>query len=147
MAKTGKERGGRLWHIVEEVCFIILPFIVMGIVKYSRGKLGDLANEPEWSVIAAVLCGQTIIRFTKLTIGMTARYNVDRSFVSACIAALLALVLVPSLTLLTLIVGDESKPIEFVRNAQVLVFAVSVSAFIFVLYIERTIDRRHGTKG
>ena len=48
--------------IIGELSFILLPFLVMTLIYIYKNNLNHLLKEPEWSLTASVLFGQSIIK-------------------------------------------------------------------------------------
>ncbi len=144
----GNNKSGHTSIIIEELCFILLPFIVLGIVEASKSEWINIFDEPEWSILAAVLYGQTIIRLAKMTVEMTVSYKIDRRFFTALIACIIALLLVPSLTILTLVVERKpSAPNLFLQWSQVILFGIATIVFIIALLAEKNVKEKHANKG
>jgi len=58
------------FSIIAEICFIILPFIVILFMKLIKSDIEELLQTSDWSLASAILFGQTIV---KLVMGVSAR--------------------------------------------------------------------------
>jgi len=120
---------------LSELCFILLPFVVIIITFGFKENLIDIFKIPEWSLASSVMFGQTIIKVI-YTIGKNygkgnylPYYNTG-AFVSLIILFGLA----PSLTVLSLIFTINDVPIWLI----VLQFILFILA-IFIFYLVNTI--------
>lgn len=82
-----------------ELLFVLLPFIVIGITLAHRGEFRTILLIPEWSIVSAVIVGQTIVKLTSAGIGKT---NVKKEAVILIISILLVCLLVPILIILAI---------------------------------------------
>ncbi|AOT10439.1 hypothetical protein [Pseudoalteromonas luteoviolacea] len=114
--------------ILTEYLFILLPFIVIGIVKTYSADFRGFIEAPDWSFAASILFGQLLV---KLVSGSLIHQKVIWQRVSLLIALILVFGLIPSLTTLTLILISEGKS-SFVIYAQVFLFVVA-SILFFIL--------------
>src|ERR1700756_3515315 len=80
-----------------ELMFVLLPFIVIGIALAHMGEFRTLLFIPEWSIVSAVIVGQSIVKVASSSIG---RVNVDKEWIVLAISILLVCLLVPILIIL-----------------------------------------------
>ncbi len=71
VSKEGKrkvEYDGKqvIYNMASESLFVLLPFIVIAMTLSHRGQLRLLFTLPEWSIVSAVIVGQTIVRLVSL---------------------------------------------------------------------------------
>lgn len=127
---NSKERKVQYNAIVTaEILFVLLPFIVIGIISFHKGDVSRIFSIPEWSLASAILVGQTIV---KLISGLLAKpREIVWEKVALLLAILIVLVLVPSLIVLTLVMISEEVPLWLILF-QVSVFFLSV--FLFYKY-------------
>lgn len=111
-----------------EFLFILLPFVVSGIVFSSKGEYLSLLQMPEWSLAAAVLFGQSLVKFISGILANKGTYRARWERVALGIAFLIVVGLVPCLIVLSLILmrGHPSLALSFV---QIGIFAFGVAAF------------------
>lgn len=116
--------------VIAELLFVLLPLVVVGIVLlvYRNEGLAALLVSPEWSFLAAILMGQSIVKFVT---GMLGNRDLVPERIAATVAAVIVLGLVPSLTVLALILA-EKKPGPLLVDAQIGLFALSLLAFVFL---------------
>jgi hypothetical protein len=115
-------------YAISELCFVLLPFVVMLIVFSFIGRVVDIFEVPEWSILASVMFGQSIIKIIHYvgTMGGIYRYNVG-----AAIALIILLGLVPSLVVLSLVFIIKPLP-QWLAIFQLILFTFSVVSFTFM---------------
>jgi hypothetical protein len=98
-----------LFGVAAELLFVILPFIVLIIVVgYREQGMWHLLAAPDWSLGAAVLIGQSIV---KLVAGVTAsRRERPWERTALVVAVLIVILLVPSLVVLALMQISDKPP-------------------------------------
>ena len=89
-----------------EFLFILLPFIVSGIIFSHKGNYSKLFEMHEWSLAAAVLIGQSLIKFISGMLANRVTYTVHWERVAFAIAFLIVAGLAPSLIILSLVLVD-----------------------------------------
>ena len=111
---------------IGELAFIILPFVVMTITFNFNGNIIEIIKQPEWSLAASVMFGQSIIRMLHAVArGSREIYHYR---VGAFFALIILFGLVPSLTTLSLIFTGDDTPTWLIW-LQLTLFVLS--AFIF----------------
>lgn len=117
-----------LLSLLAELLFIILPLLVWGFVfTLHQGKdLAQLVHTPEWSFAASILFGQGLVKFVA---GVTKARALVWERVAAVVAACIVLGLIPSLTVLALIMITATPQPELIA-AQLVLFALSVVGFV-----------------
>jgi hypothetical protein len=114
--------------VLSELLFILLPLLVLTIVLLYKGKtVGALLATPEWSFGAALLFGQTLVKF--VSGAAQSRWVWER--VALVVSMIIVLGLAPSLTVLALILSSEPAPIALVIT-QLALFVVGVGVFLWV---------------
>jgi len=116
-----------IYNIISETLFVLLPFIVIGMTIGHRGQLHLLFTLPEWSIVSAVIVGQTIVR--AVSVLLNREIPRKEGFV-LFIAALLVLLLVPVLILLAIVLTSDTVSLSL-EIVQTLFFALSLIAFAF----------------
>jgi hypothetical protein len=109
-----------------EILFVVLPFIVIGITLAHRGEFRTILYIPEWSIVSAVIVGQSIVKIAS-TLG---RDKVKKEPIVLVISALLVCLLVPILIILA--IALTSQTISFSLAITQAIFFV-LSALIFWL--------------
>lgn len=111
-----------------EFLFILLPFVVSGIVFSHKGDYSKLLRMPEWSLAASVLIGQSLVKFISGMLANRTVYTARWERVAFAISFLIVIGLVPSLIILALVLleGAESLGLTI---AQGVIFGVGVLAF------------------
>ena len=103
-----------------KMLFILLPFIVIGMVLVYRGEFGSIFYMPEWSLASSVLFGQAIARFAG-----AAAEGTRGERVSLTIAVLIVVCLVPSLVILSMALLGNPVTTRL-AVAQMVLFAVAL---------------------
>lgn len=111
--------------MLAEVLFILLPFIVMSIVFSTQGKILSLFSEAEWSFAASVLAGQAVVRLSAIA---ASRKLSGGSYLSLILAAIIVLILVPSVLVLGLVLAANPVPAGLIV-AQLILFSLALVAF------------------
>jgi hypothetical protein len=124
-----------------ELLFVALPFIVIAIIQVYRGHYRSFFYVPEWSIVASVIGGQTVVKFLK-AISHIKEQDTDR--VLLAVSALIVLLLIPDLALMTIVLLSPSMSLSL-AVAQVALFGVSLLAFCLACFFERGLsaEREH----
>jgi hypothetical protein len=145
--RDAEKFGSRIWFnaflvAVTEVLFVVVPFIVIGAVVIYQGHFRSLLLMPEWSIVGAVIGGQTIVKFLK-AIHNLKQSDVDR--VILAVTALIVLVVIPDLCILTIVLLSPSISI-YLAITQGVLFSVSLFVFAFSCFLERgyVLEKQHG---
>jgi hypothetical protein len=111
-----------------ELLFILLPFLVYGIIFTINNTPANLLQLPEWSFATSILFGQTIVKFVSTI--TSKRFTTKSERVALIVALLLVLGVVPSLVVLIFMVTAAS-PSDGLMVAQITLFIVAVCIFLF----------------
>src|SRR2546423_4677728 len=117
-----EEKRETIFLVTAEVLFVLLPFFIIGLLFYFKGKFHELGTQPEWALAASVISGQAIVKcisgFLSMPKGRSAWQKV-----SLWITVAIFFSLTPSLLILTLVFTGEGAhtPTALVR-AQIAVF-------------------------
>lgn len=122
-------------YIIGELCFIILPFLVMTLIFANEKNLSKIFDQPEWSLTAAVVFGQSIIRMIHTIIKVGKKNNVYHYNVGALIALLILFGLVPSLIILALIYTSEVVALWHIIT-QMILFILSIIVFCLICKLQ-----------
>jgi hypothetical protein len=113
--------------LLAELCFFLLPFIVISIIDLTKGEWIKLIQTADWALASTLLFGQTIV---KLVMGVAAR---EQSFPHQMYGLLTALIivlgLVPSITILTIFQIYSELSITLVI-VQFILLAAAVATFL-----------------
>ena len=124
-----KSTDARLVGVFPEFLFVLLPLVVILIVRLSQGQIGTILSWPEISFASAVLFGQTIVKIVSGTAAVDEACNWQN--VAAVVSAFIVLGLVPSLTILGLIL-IRTTPSTGLGIAQIILLILSsMSTFSF----------------
>jgi len=116
--------------LASEWLFVVLPLVVITIVMSTKGSFFEIISSPEWSFAAAVLFGQTIVKSVSVAI-IRGGDNLHWERVIVTVAALIVIGLIPTLTILSLIL--VSDPIsQGLVIAQIALFVLSVISYFFL---------------
>jgi len=116
-----------IFFLIREISFVLLPLIVISIVFTIKYGTSKLLYTPEWSFASTLLFGQTIIRLSSASAAAGSKIDITTGFM----ALLIALGLVPSLTLLTLILVLENVSFGLMTS-QIILFAFAILVY-FIL--------------
>jgi ABC-type polysaccharide transport system permease subunit len=126
LAKDGDSNAFSL--VGAEFLFILLPFVVSGIVFSYRGEFSRLLYMPEWSLAASVLVGQALVKFISGMLANSGKYTVHWERIALAISFLIVLCLVPSLIILSLVLSADA-PSRGLAIAQLVMFVIGVGVF------------------
>lgn len=119
--------------LMAEVLFMILPFVVTGIVFSYQGVLLKLIYLPEWSLASSVLMGQALVKYISAILSSQNRTELPWQRVALNLSFLIVLGLVPSLLILSLVLIAE--PYSYSNRlavSQIVLFIFGlISFFIF----------------
>ncbi|MDQ1591607.1 MAG: hypothetical protein QOG71_2234 [Pyrinomonadaceae bacterium] len=116
--------------LLAEVLFIILPFIVTGIVFSYQGVPLKIIYLPEWSLASSVLMGQALVKYISNILSSKGQRNLHWERVALSLSALIVFGLAPSLLILSLILVTDpfSKGLAI---SQIVLFLLGLLAFFF----------------
>jgi ABC-type polysaccharide transport system permease subunit len=129
MSKQARNSHKNAYAILgAEFLFILLPFIVSGIVFSYKGHYSKLLDMHEWSLAACVLIGQSLVKFISGMLANKDVYTARWERVAFAISFLIVAGLVPSLIILSLVLidGVHSRGLAI---AQVGIFVLAVVVF------------------
>ena len=127
--KNNKKEKQVYGYLIGELSFILLPFLVMTLIYTDKNNLDRIFEEPSWSLTAAVLFGQSIIKMIHIVVKASMNgISIKHYNVGAFISLLILLGLVPSLVVLSLIYNHDIVPIWLII-LQMIVFALSIISY------------------
>jgi hypothetical protein len=109
-----------------QLLFVILPFIVIAITLGHRGQLGSIFFLPEWSIVSAVIVGQTIVKVVSISLGKNVK--AEREPIVLMVSILLVCLLVPTLVVLSIVLTSDKVSISMAASQAVL-FLLSAMVF------------------
>jgi hypothetical protein len=115
-----------------EWLFAILPLIVLTIVMAHLGKLSNVLESAEWSFGASILTGQSVVRFVA---GALKARKLALPRVLLVISAVFVLIVVPSNTILALVLAGEFShdPVSsLMATTQAGLFVIASLLFVLV---------------
>jgi cobalamin biosynthesis protein CobD/CbiB len=121
-----------------DLCFILLPFIVIAIVLALTGRIRELLYIPEWSIATPVVVGQTISRMVSGVINR----SVDKEPIVFMLCAIIVVLLVPSLIILGFVLEAPRVTTAMATTQMVLFVAGVVVSFAMTSLI---FDVEHNT--
>ncbi|HKD81517.1 MAG TPA: hypothetical protein VKH81_17625 [Candidatus Angelobacter sp.] len=124
------ERPKVVSGLTAEVAFAILPLLVILMVFLTMHNLSSFFASPEWSFGAAILFGQSFIRFVT---GLVHGGKAAQGPVALIIAVLLVFGLTPSMVSLVVILqsGETHSPLSiWMQVLQVALFAFASVAYV-----------------
>ena len=100
MARSnGAAESEALAATASELLFILLPFVVIAVVLWSRDKLPEVTSRPDFPLAAALLFGQAVV---KLISGAIKHGHARGPMVRLAVAAGIVFGLTPSLVVLVI---------------------------------------------
>jgi hypothetical protein len=108
-----------------ELLFVLLPFIVIAITLAHRSEFRTIFFIPEWSIVSAVIVGQSIVKMASSSAGNVA---VNKENAVLVISILLVCLLVPVLVTLAIILTSENVSMTM-ASSQATLFVIS--GFVF----------------
>ncbi len=114
--------------LCSEYLFILLPFIVIAIVKFSNNEsVIAFLSIADWSFAASILWGQTIIKIVSGSLSGTVAWQ----RLSFLVSILIVVCLVPTLVTLALMLMAK-VPSLFLISLQMFLFLTSTIAFFWI---------------
>jgi len=135
-AESNADGEKAMWVAGAEILFVLLPFLVIAIILSYKRALFSIFLLPEWSIVSAVINGQSLVKFVSATTGR----NGAHERVVFAVAALLVLLLVPSLVILSIVLSVEHVTFPLAMT-QCVMFIVSLVIFSLSSFIEDCFKR------
>jgi hypothetical protein len=124
--------------LAAELVFAFLPLLVILLVFYRAGRAGDWVYSTEWAFAAAILFGQSIVKFMS---GLSRGGRAAAGPVALTLALLLVFGLVPALFILTVSLttpqGEQPLSVGF-TVAQIALFVAASAAYLILGTIGET---------
>ena len=118
--------------LISELLFTLLPILVIMIVRGYETKYDLIFYNTEWSIMAIILFGQSIVKFSS---GIS---NSQRKFrwqlVSLIISVVIIFGLIPSIIILVINLLDSAKNFG-THLIQIILFGLSVLGYFLIGYL------------
>lgn len=139
------ERNRILCGLAAEVIFTILPLLLVLMVLFHVHRAGRLFTFPEWSFGAAILFGQSLVKFVSglLRGGAVAIGPVVLAVVSVIVLGLAPSLTVLTLTLLSLEQDTAVGPARWLQVVQVVLFVFGALAYLGLGTIGEMYDSKY----
>jgi len=116
--------------VAAEALFILLPFVVIGIVLWHKGDLARFPYMPEWAIAAAILVGLALVRFTTGLFQAGAEIRaLAWERVMLVFSGVIIFALVPSLLVLALVLVSSAVSL-YLALGQVALFVMGLALFL-----------------
>jgi hypothetical protein len=126
---SGDPEQAAFLGIVAEYLFVLLPLIVLVLTRFFRGHVSEVFSAAEWSFAAAILFGQTIVKFVS---GITKLdYKIGWQGVAVVVSLLIVLGLVPSLVALSVVLVSAQSSAGL-TIFQLVFFVLATAVFLSV---------------
>lgn len=114
--------------ILAELLFVLLPLVVIVIIRLYQGlSIGNIIQIPEISFAAAIIFGQIIAKL--VSAAAICDYKLNWQVLSLIVSCLIVFGLVPSLTILAIILISQIPPTS-IYLIQFLLFLASIMALL-----------------
>ena len=133
--KSKEESGRAFTSATSELLFVVLPFVVIAMTLGHRGQFRSILSLPEWSIVSAVIVGQTIVKFVSISVGR----SVKKELVVLVVSMLLVLLLVPVLVVLAIVLTSDVVSIAL-ATTQAVLFIISATVFFLGSIAEVVVD-------
>lgn len=114
--------------LLSEYLFILLPFIVIGMVKLYKSSLGDFFAAADWSFASAILFGQAIVKIVSAGV-------INKNSTSPRIVLIVTLLFIigvtPCLVLIAIILLNDANSI-YIMLTQVILYIIATSMFFWI---------------
>lgn len=124
-----KERHEAIYLVSAEVVFILLPFILTGIVLVNRGKFREFFSQPEWALAASVIMGQALVKVISGFLSIPTK-GLAWQKVSFGVAVVIGVFLAPALIIVSLVLNGGSASRALV-GLQIALFLMGLLLFFF----------------
>lgn len=126
------ERGRIITGLAAEVAFAVFPLLVVLMVTFRMEHPFGLFASPEWSFGAAILIGQTIVKFVS---GLMERREPGRGPVALALALLLVFGLAPAVVILVITLQAFEARLDpglWIKLGQVLIFTGAAIVYLLL---------------
>ncbi|MBI5295339.1 MAG: hypothetical protein HY869_07670 [Chloroflexi bacterium] len=124
--KGSKERLDARLVVYGELVFVALPFIIMFLLQIQKNSFGVIWKNPDWSIAATILSGQTLIRFGSGLTKYQGKKNWQKANLWQALIFSFALVCFSNFLVMQLV----SDPNVFFVFTQIPLFVLSACMFV-----------------
>jgi hypothetical protein len=123
-------RGIAVREALMELLFVLVPLLVlMFVLRANHYPWSRVFASEEWSFASVILMGQAVAKYVIRSIGHPA---VQRDRAGLVVAALIVLGLIPSVTILMIVLDSYPKePSDTLVGMQLFGFAAAVTCFMW----------------
>jgi hypothetical protein len=127
-----------------ELLFVFLPFLITVLALAYKKSIVSVFFVPEWALAAAILTGQTVVKF----ISGLMKYgeNINLGAVALVISGLIVLLLAPSLAILSFMLVSPT-PVLWLGVVQIVFFCISVFFYLLLGKVSEKIVNQFESKG
>jgi hypothetical protein len=121
-----------IYVLASEILFTILPLLILLIVRSYENKLELIFFNTEWSIMAIILFGQSIVKFSS---GISnSNLKIRWQLVSLIISIIIIFGLIPSIVILiiNLLAKENLYSMYFL---QIIMFLLSICTFFIIGYL------------
>jgi hypothetical protein len=119
-----------------ELFFTLLPILVLLIAFKYKSAPQNILFVTDWAFAAAVLSGQTIIKFISGL--LKSGFRINLGVIALIISGIFVFLLTPSLEVITLLVTSASPPI-WLSQLQLGLFFASIVVFLLLGNLSETL--------
>lgn len=123
-----------LGYIIGEFSFVILPFLVITLIHLYKGDIDHIFSSTEWSIVSAVIFGQSIIKLIHAIGKVHKTKNIMHYNIGAIVSLIIVVGLVPCLILLALISISCCVP-TWLQVIQIILFVLALVVFYFANWL------------
>ncbi|MBC5864637.1 hypothetical protein [Flavobacterium turcicum] len=121
-----------VYVLTSEILFTILPLLILLIVRSYENKLELIFFNTEWSIMAIILFGQSIVKFSSGISNSNLKFRWQ--LVSLIISIIIIFGLIPSIVILiiNLLAKENLYSMYFL---QIIMFVLSICTFFLIGYL------------
>ena len=121
-----------IYVLASEILFTILPLLILLIVRSYENKLELIFFNTEWSIMAIILFGQSIVKFSSGISNSNLKFRWQ--LVSLIISIIIIFGLIPSIVILiiNLLAKENLYSMYFL---QMIMFVLSICTFFIIGYL------------
>ncbi|PTX14702.1 hypothetical protein C8N40_110131 [Pontibacter mucosus] len=121
-----------IYILLSELLFTILPVFIVLIVRSYEGNYKMIFYNTEWSIMAIILYGQSIVKFSSGISNSKAKFRWQ--LVSLIISIIIIFGLIPSITVLIINLLNSGENFAMYM-IQTFLFVVSVFCYFIIGYL------------
>lgn len=126
--------------LISELLFTLLPILIIMIVRGYETKYELIFYNTEWSIMAIILFGQSIVKFSS---GISNSHKKFKwQLVSLIISIIIIFGLIPSIIILVINLLDSERTFS-THLVQILLFALSIFSYFVIGYMgQKMLDEK-----